>query len=97
MATITTKYDIRYLDKHGDAVDVWHHDTIKDAMDDVNGWTPGHGDHRVVAVVIERHDMIRARANDGWFDSEYRVMYTAGSVDALKAWGATDSEIGGAK
>ena len=97
MRTITTEYDVRHRDEYGDAVDVWHYDTIEDAMQEVEGWTPGRDGHGIVAVVVERHDMIRAFADDPGFDSKYRVMHTAGSVDALKAWGATDSEIGGAK
>lgn len=81
----TTEYDVRFLDEHGDALDVWHYDTEGEAVNVARKWTPANDG--IVAVVVERHDMLRETADDDGFDSIYSVRYMGGSANAIEAWG----------
>ncbi len=81
----TTEYDVRFLDEHGDALDVWHYDTVREAIHAALEWTQG--EDGIVAVVVEQHDMLRDKPDDEGFDSTYSVRYMRGSANAIKAWG----------
>ena len=86
----TTEYDVRYLDEFGDAQDVWHYDTEREAITAAREWTPT--SDGIVAVVVERHDMLRNKPDDDSFDSIYSIRYMGGSANAIEAWGGTDED-----
>lgn len=77
-----TYYEVRFINSHGDAVDVYEYDTLKGAREALRDWVPGSsgfdGNEWDIAAVLERHDTK---------DHTYKVVDYRGNRDALIAWG----------
>lgn len=82
-----TEYEVRYIDVHGDALDVETFFALDAAIAKAQqarwGWGGMDG---VMAVAVERVDNIIS-AEDRLLDKKHATVYTCGDLSALWAWG----------
>lgn len=85
-----TEYEVRYIDVHGDAMDVENFSTAKDAIaeakDSAGYWRGPFPGDEYMAIVVERVDNIIS-AEDRLLDKKHTTIYTCGDLSALWAWG----------
>jgi hypothetical protein len=80
---VETTYEIRYIDRHGDAQEVIDFPTLKEAKKEfANKYEGATGEY--VAWVLERH---KAYFPFGRKPDSYVVLDYAGDDNALDAWG----------
>lgn len=88
-----TEYEVRYIDVHGDAIDVENFDNLDAAIAKAQqarwGWGGMDG---VMAVAVERVDNIIS-AEDRLLDKKHATVYTCGDLSALWAWGHVGSHV----
>lgn len=81
-----TEYDVRYIDVHGDAIDVDHFDTAEAAIAEASRHAGAWIGSNFVAVAVERAVRL-LNAEDKTLDMTYTTVYTCGDLSALWAWG----------
>lgn len=81
-AVVTTEYEVRAIDIHGDSHDVRHYETKAEAILSAPGVLGG----PIVAWVVEKHV---SKAPAHWFaePSKYTTLETGGNSKALEAGG----------
>ncbi len=81
-----TEYDVRYIDVHGDAIDIEHFDTAEAAIAEASRHAGAWIGSNFVAVAVERAVRL-LNAEDKTLDMTYTTVYTCGDLSALWAWG----------
>lgn len=81
-----TEYEVRYIDVHGDAIDVENFDTLDAAIAEASRHAGAWIGSDFVAVAVERVDNIIS-AEDRLLDKTHATVYTCGDLSALWAWG----------
>lgn len=81
-----TEYEVRYIDVHGDAIDVENFDTLDAAIAEASRHAGAWIGSNFVAVAVERVDNIIS-AEDRLLDKKHATVYTCGDLSALWAWG----------
>jgi hypothetical protein len=86
MTIITTEYEVRALDQHGDAQDVRQYETQAEALADA----PAVLGDEIVAWVVEKHVTNRPAIPDL---NRYTTIATGGSREALVEGGWVVAEV----
>lgn len=81
-----TEYEVRYIDVHGDAIDVENFDNLDAAIAEASRHAGAWIGSNFVAVAVERVDNIIS-AEDRLLDKKHATVYTCGDLSALWAWG----------
>jgi hypothetical protein len=76
--TVTTEFEVRELDKRGDALDVQHYETKKEAITEANRLMQ----RGAVAVVVEKH-ISRAPSCYWKTPDTYQTIATMGDRSAI--------------
>ena len=78
----TIEWEVRGIDKHGDADDVNHFTTLAGAQNYARATETEH-----TATVIERHTSFRPAHLAPGEPDVYAIVATSGDAEALAAWG----------
>lgn len=78
------EYEVRPLDQNGDAVDVWHYDTEREALKGAESAT------EYAAIVVERHDWRKHDAGD--VCASYTVVRTFGDQSVVALWAGEEAK-----
>jgi hypothetical protein len=78
--SITTEFEVRELDKHGDTVDVQHYDTLNESKDAARSLM----DRKAVSVIVEKHT---SRAPARGTQDVYQTVFMLGNWAALREGG----------
>lgn len=87
-----TEYEVRYIDVHGDAIDVENFDNLDAAIAEASRHAGAWIGSNFVAVAVERVDNIIS-AEDRLLDKKHATVYTCGDLSALWAWGHVGQHI----
>lgn len=87
-----TEYEVRYIDVHGDAIDVENFDNLDAAIAEASRHAGAWIGSNFVAVAVERVDNIIS-AEDRLLDKKHATVYTCGDLSALWAWGHVGQHV----
>lgn len=89
-----TEYEVRYIDAHGDAIDVDQFSTLEDAITEAcMRQANGQMGRQFMSIVIERVDNTLS-TDDRLLDKKHSTVYTCGDLSALWAWGHVGPHVG---
>lgn len=89
---LVTEYEVRYIDVHGDAIDVEHFDTLEAAVAEASRHAGVWAGAEFVAVAVERVDNTISD-DDRLLDKKHATVYTCGDLSALWAWGHVGQHV----